>query len=317
MIFPLIGNEKIRNTLLSQIQNDRVPHAIIIEGEKGLGRHALAEFLSNAVLCTGNNSPCGECQSCRLGMSHSHPDISTIAPEDKKKNIAVNQIRELRQSAFIKPHLGNRRVFIIDKAETMNEQSQNTLLKILEEPPKGVYFILLTESAKALLETVLSRCVSFKLSPPPRNEAAEWILANIKPKRDVELIKNALDEAKGNIGRAIELMRKRNSDSPEAAAKSFCELLFTGDEYTMLLTLNRFEKDRPKADVFLSSFKYEISLLLRKNYTDKKKAKLLTELYSLCDRFYESLKTNINLSLLFTEIVATIRSLRNKYFNIQ
>jgi len=90
MIFPLIGNEKIRNTLLAQIQNDRVPHAIIIEGEKGLGRHALADFLSAAILCTGNNSPCGECQSCRLGISRSHPDISTVAPEDKKKNIAVN-----------------------------------------------------------------------------------------------------------------------------------------------------------------------------------------------------------------------------------
>ena len=316
MIFPLIGNEKLSKTILSQIENNRIPHAIIVEGEKGLGRHILAEFLSSAILCSGNNSPCGECQSCRLREAHSHPDISTVAPEDKKKNIAVGQIRELRQSAFVKPHLGNRRVFIIDKAETMNEQSQNTLLKILEEPPAGVYFILITESAKAMLETVLSRCVTFKLAPPPRKDAAEWINANIKPKRDFELINKALDESKGNIGRAVELLRKRNADSPEAIAKSFCELLFSGDEYTMLLTLNKFQQDRPKADVFLSSFKYEISVLLRKNYSDPQKAKLLTELYTLCDRFYGSLKTNINLSLLFAEIVATIRSLRKEYLNI-
>ena len=316
MIFPLIGNEKLSKTLLSQIENDRIPHAIIIEGEKGLGRHILSEFLSSAILCTGNSSPCGECRSCRMSIAHSHPDISTVAPEDKKKNIAVAQIRELRQSAFIKPHLGNRRVFIIDKAETMNEQAQNTLLKILEEPPAGVYFLLLTESAKAMLETVLSRCVTFKLAPPPRSEAVEWIIGNIKPKRDVELIKRALDESKGNIGRAVELLRKRNSDSPEAIAKTFSELLFSGDEYTMLLTLNKFQQDRPKADVFLSSFKYEISLLLRENYSNPQKAKLLTELYSLCDRFYESLKTNINLSLLFSEIVATIRHIRKEYLNI-
>jgi len=81
----------------------------------------------------------------------------------------------------------------------------------------------------------------------------------------------------------------------------------------MLLVLNKFEKDRPKADIFLASFKYEIALLLRANYTDTQKAKFLSELYSLCDRFYESLKTNINLSLLFTEIVATIKGLRKEY----
>lgn len=313
MSFPLISNETLCEKVLSQIENDRLPHAVIIEGEKGLGRHIFAKFLSLAVLCSENRKPCYKCQSCHLGEVGSHPDITVVAPEDKKKNIAVGQIRELRQSAFVKPHFSNRRVFIIDKAETMNLQSQNTLLKILEEPPYGVYFILITESAKALLETVLSRCVIFKLSTPTKSEGFNWINDNIKPKRDAELIKRALDESKGNIGRAVELLRKRNADSPEAIAKEFSKLLFSGDEYSMLLMLSNFEKDRPKADVFLASFKYEIASLLRENYNDIQKSKLLSDLYSLCDGFALSLKSNINLSLLFCEITATVKKLRKEY----
>lgn len=313
MSFPLIGNQKLSEAVGSQIQNDRFPHAVILEGEKGLGRHTLAHYLSCAVLCSAENRPCFKCRSCHLAEVGSHPDIVTVAPEDKKKNIAVAQIRELRQSAFIKPHLGDRRVFLIDKAETMNEQSQNALLKILEEPPQGVYFILIAESSQALLETILSRCVTFKLSAPKRNEAAAWISENIKPRRDEEQILKALDDSKGNIGRAVELLRKRNSDSPEAAAREFVQQLFEADELTMLCMLNKFEKDRVAADAFLASFKYELAYMLRKSYNDQKKARVLTELYGLCDRFTASLKTNINLSLLFTELVASVNMLCKNY----
>lgn len=315
MSFPLIGNEKIRETVLTLIKNDRFPHAVIVEGEKGLGRHILTDYLSLAVLCEGNEKPCNCCQSCHLAKVGSHPDIITVAPEDKKKSIAVDQIRELKQSAFIKPHISNRRIFIIDKAETMNEPSQNALLKILEEPPKNVYFILIAESSEALLSTILSRCITLKLAAPKISDSLEWISQNIKPRRDNELIKAALEDAKGNIGRALELLRKKNSDSPEMIAKEFSSLLFSGDEFYLLCLLNKFEKDRPKADVLISSIKYEVSLLLRKNYTDIKKAKFLAELYSLCDGFAASLKTNINLSLLFSQIVATIKKLQKDYLN--
>lgn len=315
MSFPLIGNEKIKETLESLISSNRFPHAVIIEGEKGLGKHLLTDYLSRTILCEDDKKPCGSCQSCHLAKVGSHPDIITVAPEDKKKSIAVDQIRELKQSAFIKPHISGRRVFIIDKAETMNASSQNALLKILEEPPKNVFFILITESQEALLPTTLSRCITFKLSPPKRSKALKWILENVKPKREEDVILKALDDANGNIGRTAELLRKRNSDSPESIAKEFANLLFTGDEFDMLALLNKFEKDRPKADIFLASLKYEMTLLLRKNYSDTKKAKLLTELYSLCDRFQISLNTNINLALLFAEIVSTIKKLQRDYLN--
>ncbi|MBE6733453.1 MAG: DNA polymerase III subunit delta' [Ruminococcaceae bacterium] len=313
MSFPLISNEKLRFALEAAIKHDHIPHAIILEGEAGLGKHTLAAYLSRAILCSENKKPCGECKSCRLNLSGSHPDVITVAPEDKKKNISVNQIRELRQTAFVKPHMAERKVLIIDKAETMNEQSQNALLKVLEEPPKSVYFILIAETAAALLETVLSRCVKFTLSVPEKAAAKEWISSNVKPKRDDELIESALVSSKGNIGRAITLLRKKSDNSPESAAREFSCMLFDGDEFGMLCLLNRFEKDRPAADAFFASLKYNIATLLRENYRDTSKAKLLTELYSLIDSFTASLKTNINLSLLFTALVAAIEKLRKNY----
>lgn len=314
MSFPLIGNEKLRLALEAAINNDHIPHAIILEGEAGLGKHTLASYLSRAILCANGEKPCGVCQSCKLASSGSHPDIITVAPEDKKKNISVGQIRELRQTAFVKPHIADRKVLIIDKAETMNEQSQNALLKVLEEPPKSVFFILITETAAALLETVLSRSIKFTLGVPSSAAAKQWIADNVKPKRDDELIEAALLSSKGNIGRAITLLRKKNDNSPEAAAREFSDMLFDGDQFSMLCLLNRFEKDRPAADAFFASLKYNIANILRNNYSDIGKAKLLTELYNLIDSFTASLKTNINLSLLFTAVVVEVEKLRKTYF---
>jgi len=313
MSFPLIGNEKIKNAVQSAVMSDRMPHAVIIEGETGLGRHTLAAFISRAVLCSGESKPCGECKMCRMAVAGNHPDITTVAPEDKKKNISVGQIRALRQEAFVKPHTGTKRVFIIDKAETMNEQAQNALLKILEEPPGGVVFFLITESAAAMLETVLSRCILFTLSNPSKDEAIEYIKNNFKLKKDDTAIAKAVEETKGNIGKALTLLKKKNAGTAEAAAKKFAELLFKGSEFELLQMLVPFEKDRVAADDFISALKYEIAVSLRKNYSDIQKAKVLTELYERADGFTRALKTNINLALLFSSMVATIKKLCKEY----
>ncbi len=309
MSFPLICNEKIKAFLTAALSGGRLPHAIILEGEAGLGKHTLAEYISISALCEENGTPCGSCRSCHLAKSGNHPDIITVAPEDKKKNISVSQIREIRQKAFIKPHISKKRVFIIDKAETMNEQAQNALLKILEEPPASVIFILITESGAAMLPTVISRCVTYRLSVPTVLAAEEWIISNKKTKADIEAVHSAVSSAKGNIGRALEILRKKNSSPAEAAAKEFASVMLYADEFELLTLLTVFEKDRPAADTFLSALKYETAQLLKANYRNFGKAKALTEIYSRIDGFSEALKTNINLALLFSTIVCTVKQL--------
>lgn len=310
MSFPLAGNERLRESLESVIASGRIPHAILIEGDKGLGHHTLARYLAQAAVCSEREKPCGLCRNCHLAEVGTHPDLVTVAPEDGKKNITVDKIRELRQLAFVKPHMADSRVFLIERADAMNEQSQNALLKILEEPPAGVIFLLLAESKTALLDTIVSRCVVLTLSAPAREQALVQLRGRVK-KSDDE-VAAALDAASNNIGLALGLLSKKGGGAAEAAAKEFLRLLPEGSEYEMLRLLAPFEKDRVNADVFFRSLKTEIARELRQSYTDAVRARILDGLYEQIGSYEELLKTNINLSLLFSAAVCRAARLRTE-----
>lgn len=300
MNFPLAGNVRIREALISAVESGRLPHAILIEGDKGTGRHTLAAFIARAAVCEGENKPCGECRGCRLEHAGTHPDIWTVAPEDGKKNITVAQIRALRSEAYVKPHMSARRVFIIDMADTMNEQAQNALLKVLEEPPGSVLFILIAENKAALLDTVISRCTVLSLSPPEISEAEKYMAASTN--YTVEQISSALKESGGNIGAALSLLSGGSSGAAKAA-EEFIRLMLSSDELGMLKTAAKFEKSRTEADAFLKELKLCTAAAIKKNLSNLLTARTLSDFYTALGGFEQSLATNVNLSLLFSALV--------------
>lgn len=300
MSFPLAGNVRIREALISAVESGRLPHAILIEGDKGTGRHTLAAFIARAAVCEGENKPCGECRGCRLEHAGTHPDIWTVAPEDGKKNITVAQIRALRSEAYVKPHMSARRVFIIDMADTMNEQAQNALLKVLEEPPGSVLFILIAENKAALLDTVISRCTVLSLSPPEISEAEKYMAASTN--YTVEQISSALKESGGNIGAALSLLSGGSSGAAKAA-EEFIRLMLSSDELGMLKTAAKFEKSRTEADAFLKELKLCTAAAIKKNLSNLLTARTLSDFYTALGGFEQSLATNVNLSLLFSALV--------------
>lgn len=156
-------NQKVSSVVNGFISSRRIPHAIMIEGENSGANLELANYIASASVCNSDNAPCGACQNCHLADIDSHPDIAVINPLEGKKFLSVDQIRELRAEAFVKPHQAANRVFIIEDASRMNPQAQNALLKVLEEPPKNVVFILLVPSKTMLLDTIISRCVLLSL----------------------------------------------------------------------------------------------------------------------------------------------------------
>lgn len=158
MIFPS-ENSNLKASVQSFISSRRIPHSIMIEGECADSNLLLAQYIACAAVCDGDDAPCGTCSNCHLAEVGSHPDISYIGALEGKKFLSVAQIRELRADTFIKAHQAAHRVFIIENAHQMNEQAQNALLKVLEEPPKNVVFILLVPSKTMLLDTIISRCV--------------------------------------------------------------------------------------------------------------------------------------------------------------
>ena len=163
MIFPS-ENQKVRALIQGFISSRRIPHAMLIEGASEKTGDSLALYIASATICDDQNAPCGSCSNCHLAEIGSHPDVTTVAPLEGKKNLSVDQIRELRADAFVKPHSASHRIFIIRDAHRMNPQAQNALLKVLEEPPKNVVFILLAPSKTMLLDTIISRCVLISLS---------------------------------------------------------------------------------------------------------------------------------------------------------
>ena len=167
--------------------------------------------------------------------------------------IKVDQIRQLRVEAFMTPLAAEGRAFIIDSAHTMNAAAQNALLKVLEEPPRGVTFILLAKSATLLLETIRSRCVCFSLSPVAIvNEGADMVAqkANI-PLADAMRLLAATD---GNIGAAI-IAADGETVTLSTLANEILTLAATNDKLKILNLLQPYVKDRAKVLEIIFSFK--------------------------------------------------------------
>lgn len=305
MSFPLVANQNVELAVNSWIKTKRIPHAILIEGETGLGKHTLALHLAAAAVCESDNAPCNTCKNCSLCFSANHPDIITIAPLENKKSISVAQIKELKTKAYIKPHTANKKVYIIENGETLKEDSQNTILKLLEEPPECVMFIIIAESKASFLDTIISRCSVLSLNAPDEETALEYIANNTKKSRE-EII-NALQISKNNIGRALKVL-KGAATKTELLATEFLSAFLNGDEFEMLKTAAKFEKDRINADKFLSNLKYQLAAELRKK-PNGVFALQIAKFYSAIPEFEKSLKTNINLNLLFCSMVCKAKQI--------
>ena len=177
MIFPC-ENSKIASVTQGFINAHRIPHAIMIEGQMPETNINLALYIAAAAVCDQPNAPCGSCKNCHLAQASSHPDITRVTALDGKKFLSVDQIRGLRADAFVKAHQAQHRVFIIEDAHRMNPQAQNALLKVLEEPPKNVVFILLVPSKTMLLDTIISRCVLLSLTDTQNHNSQTAQLAD-------------------------------------------------------------------------------------------------------------------------------------------
>ena len=169
--------------------SERIPHACLICAPNSESALNKAKELASRAVCSGEAlvKPCGVCRDCRKVQSGIHPDVITLSrlsdgKGKQKQNITVDQIRALSADAIVLPNEAKRKVYIIDSAETMNPAAQNAALKLLEEPPAAVVFLLCTVRPMQLLETVRSRCALVRLpgaeDPEGPDEAAMELAAS-------------------------------------------------------------------------------------------------------------------------------------------
>lgn len=218
MFDELTGNARVKAALKRMMVSDRLPGALLFAGEEGVGKKRFALEVARALNCRTpkDNEGCGVCSACvRIAKLNypqrddadewtqiiwtDHPDVGlVVAP---KRVLRVEQMRQIEKEANFRPFEGKARVFLIDEADKLNDASANALLKVLEEPPRTSYLILITARPAMLLPTILSRCQMIRFSPlAPAEIESHLIKVEKIDKKTAQIRARA---AGGSLGRAL------------------------------------------------------------------------------------------------------------------
>lgn len=163
--------------LFARYQDSNLPHALLIEGTRGIGKRQFARFATQTFLCrdASTEGPCGRCAECSLFLAGSHPDIFTVAPAADSEVIKVDQVRRSIEWLQLTAQYNGYKVLTLQPADAMNRNAANSLLKTLEEPSRDTIIFLLTEHPGALPATVKSRCQRISLRLKNRRETEQWL----------------------------------------------------------------------------------------------------------------------------------------------
>ena len=219
----IIGNDLIKEQFSEAIRTGKLSHAYLISGDKGMGKKKLVRAFCEELFCEHptEDGACGICPSCRKVLSGNHPDVIWLSTA-KPDVIKVDEIREqIVDTAEIRPFLGGRKVYIIPDAERMNQQAQNSLLKVLEEPPEYVIIFLLCSDETALLETILSRVIRIRLKPRTDSMVKEHLRDRFTDSEE-EGLDLAVAFSRGNVGRAEDILSGKELSGVYDAVSDIC-----------------------------------------------------------------------------------------------
>ncbi len=236
------GNESAKSLLTHTLRENRVGHAYIIEGGKGMGKMTLAKAFASAILGTENPD--------------AHPDFAVITNQrydatKKQDTVSVDTVRSMRKDVYVRPYLGEKKVYVIPGADTMQAAAQNSLLKVFEEPPAYCTILLLAENANSFLPTILSRAVLLRMQPVPQEDVAAYLMKE-RGISQTDAVKVSVMSG-GSIGKALELLE---DDDATALREETLQRIFSLAEGTHkdLYDLIRFLKQNRSQSGLLLEF---------------------------------------------------------------
>ena len=261
----ILGNDRIKRILRKALQRERVPNSLLFSGPEGVGKIDFAQTLAQALNCLElRDDACGHCTSCIAIEKGNYPDVMRLVPE--KEILKIDQMRILKETAHLKPMLGKKRVFILERAERMNAEAANSLLKILEEPPGFSHIVLSTDNPFVILPTIKSRCQILSFSPISREDIEGCLLEKGIEKSRAKVLSLLV---RGNLRQALSLDWKDVQAQREKTWGMFQALAFgrgTADlfkEYSSLPKKLLTEELGPALEI-LTSFCRDVLLLQEK-----------------------------------------------------
>ncbi len=238
----VIGHESIIAHMTTAYKYGKVSHAYILEGEEGMGKKMLTNCFVKLLQCENPNgdTPCGICPSCVQIDTGNHPDVIYVKPS-KKSGYGVGDVREqMVNDISIKPYKSKYKIYIVDQADTMTIQAQNSILKTIEEPPEYGLFFLLADNSQKFLQTILSRTVKMSLKPVDLNRIEQYLREKKQVKGD--RAKVIASFSRGNIGKALQLIDSESFNGMREDMVKCLDVFINRTEYDIMEAVNLFSE---------------------------------------------------------------------------
>ncbi len=247
----IIGQNLPKRYMTNAINNNKISHAYMFEGSKGIGKKEFAKELSRILLN-------------KLNLDN-EPDYIEIKPDGS--SIKISQIRKFQSDIVIKPH-GKYKIYVIHESEKMTVEAQNAMLKTLEEPPKYAIIILVTNNKETLLDTIKSRCEIIKFTPIPEAQLSDYLIKN---NVDEQRAKIASSFSRGSLDKATELANSSEFTIMREDIQEYIETLLDRNLIDILSANSIIEKYKGEIDSVLDiMINYFRDVMLIKENIDKK-----------------------------------------------
>ncbi len=253
----IYGNKDAIALFEKELEQSKMPHAYIFEGKEGSGKETFVRSLLADMANDRRNS--------KLILEGSAPDIITVEIEEGKKTLGVDSVRLIRESAFIKPNDLDFKAYIIPEGDAMTSQAQNALLKLLEEPPKNVYFFILCENSSSLLATVRSRAPVMRMQLFSPQELTDYFMSkegsgNLLAGLSSDEREHILCLSGGCIGNVINLCgsEKKEGDGMSPDVLEILEFLALKKKTDFFLKFNSLPAKRQELTEFLNVFCFAV-----------------------------------------------------------
>lgn len=246
----IIGQGHIKEHFQKAISANKISHAYVISGEKGVGKEFIANTVAMALQCEkGGIEPCMECHSCRQALTKNQPDIITLTYE-KPNTIGVEDVRgQIVNDVMIKPYSSKWKIYIINDGEKMSVQAQNALLKTLEEPPAYVVILILTSNSSLLLETIISRCTVLNMRPVEDKTVRKYLMETLHvPDYQADI---CVAFARGNIGKAKSLATSEDFENIKREAITVLKYIHEMDVGEFLQSIKKISEYKMSIDDYL------------------------------------------------------------------